>query len=170
MKKTCIAILISFPLLLSAQESPLNEFFDTYSGKEGYTSITISNFMFQLFSKVASENDKEFSEVTSKLESIKLLTIDSVENTKVKFYEELVKHLPGELYKELMVIKDGNETVRFLIRESKDKISEFVMTVDGAGEAVVIFLEGDIDLNQISKLSSTMNIEGFEHLDKVAEE
>jgi hypothetical protein len=44
------------------------------------------------------------------------------------------------------------------------------MIVTGQGNAVLMFLEGDIDLKSISKLSKSMKITGFEHLDKIDEE
>jgi len=46
-------------------------------------------------------------------------------------------------------------------------IEEFLMTIDSPKEAVFIFLEGNIDLEEISRLSRTMNIEGFEHLENI---
>jgi hypothetical protein len=43
------------------------------------------------------------------------------------------------------------------------------MTVDGLASPVLIYLEGDINLKHISKLSKSMKIDGFEHLEKIDE-
>lgn len=66
-----------------------------------------------------------------------------------------------------MIVKDGSETITFLIHEKKSVISEFVMLIEEKEEVALIFLEGDIDLNRLSKLSKSMKVTGFEHLDKI---
>ena len=172
MKKIALILLLLLPFLANAQQSQLNSFFEKYSGKDGYTSVYISSYMFELFKKISNKSEeKEFNDIITRLKSIKILTVDSVTNinSKIKFQKELLSILPKNIYKELMIVKDGSETVSFLFRNEGDKISEFVMTVEGSGSPVLIFLEGDIDLKQLSKLSKTMNIKGFEHLDKVDE-
>ena len=171
MKKIVLNILVlAVPILLSAQSSQVEKIFDQYSGEEGYTSIQITKYMFELFSKVANEEeDKEFKKITSKLTGIKILTLDSLTNIKREqnFYKEITSSLSKTDYKDLMIIKDGTEEIKFIIREMNAKISELVMIVGGNGEAVLIVLLGDINLKQISKLSKSMDIKGFEHLDKV---
>lgn len=171
MKKVIIIILVVLsPTILIAQNSKLNDFFEKYSGQEGYTSVYITKYMFELFAKISDEQeDKEFKELTSNLNSIKILTADSLMEVRNggKFQKELMQILPKTNYKELMIIKEGKQDIRFLIREEKNKISELVMIVTGQGEPVLIFLEGDINLKNISKLSKSMKIKGFEHLEKV---
>ena len=165
-----ILVILLFPMLTMAQETPANKLFEKHSGQEGYTSIYITKYMFELFKKVANDDDeKDFKDVTSKLTSIKILTIDSAFNAESdrSFNKELLASLPKATYKDLMVIKDGKQTVRFLINEKNNKISEFLMVVYGDGDPVLIFLEGDIDLKQVSKLSKTMNVKGFEYLKDV---
>ncbi len=154
----------------SYAQSPTNKLFDKYSGKEDYTSVYITKYMFDLFSKIADEKeDKEFKEATSKLDAIKILTKEEGSSTGA-FYKELLQAYKGSTYKELMVVKDGKEEIKFLINEKDNKISELVMIVGGNGEAVLIVLQGDINLKQISKLSKSMKIEGMEHLDNMKNE
>ncbi|MDF1549189.1 MAG: DUF4252 domain-containing protein [Bacteroidales bacterium] len=170
MKKVNLILLFMIPVLAFAQKSQLNTFFDKYSGQEGYTSVHITKYMFQLFEKVSDEKeDKEFKDVTSKLDAIKILAIDSKadEVSQKAFKNELIQKLPKSIYKDLMIIKEGKKEITFMIREEGNKISELVMFVDEPNESALIFLEGDIDLKKISKLSKTMKIDGFEHLDKV---
>ena len=171
MKKiTLYIIALTIPVLLSAQSSQVEKIFTKYSGTEGYTSVHITKYMFELFAKIADEKeDQEFKDITSKLTGIKILTLDSATNVKRRqdFYKEIVGSLSKTEYKDLMIIKEGNEEVKFMIREIDDKISELVMIVGGKGEAVLIVLLGDINLKQISKLSKSMDIKGFEHLDKM---
>lgn len=168
MKSIILSAFMLISILTNAQQTPANKMFEKYSGQEGYTSIYITKYMFDLFSKVnTEEEDKEFKDVTSKLTAIKILTADNESNS--KFNDEFAEILKIPAYKEMMVIKDGKETIKFLIHEANNKISEFLMLVYGDDAPVLIFLEGDIVLKDLSKLSKTMNVNGFEHLDKVEE-
>lgn len=170
MKKLILSALVAFPLFLSAQKSSVEKVFDQYSGKEGYTSVHITQYMFELFAQIANDDeDKEFKEVTSDLTAIKILTLDSLTNVSrgQSFYQEISKLLTAPDYKDLMIVKDGGEEIKFIIKESNRKISELVMIIGGESDGVLISLLGDIDLKKITKLSKSMDIKGLEHLEKV---
>lgn len=173
MKKVNLIILFMLPVLVFSQKSPLNTLFDKYSGQEGYTSVHITKYMFQLFAEISDEKeDKEFKEVTSKLDAIKILTLsdDASSSQKETFKKELIENLPKSVYKDLMIIKEGKKEITFKIKDDGGKISELVMFVDEHNESALIYLDGDINLKSISKLSKSMKIDGFEHLEKVDEE
>ncbi len=172
MKKASLIILLMLPVLAFSQKSPLNVLFDKYSGQEGYTSVHITKYMFQLFAEISDEKeDKEFKDVTSKLDAIKILTLsnDASESQRKSFKDELIKNLPKAVYKDLMIIKEGKKEITFKIKDDGGKISELVMFVDEKDESALIYLDGDINLKSISKLSKSMKIDGFEHLDKIDE-
>ncbi len=171
-KLICSLIVISLSMGVMAQKSPVEQLFDKYSGQEGYTSVHFTSYMFEIFAKIANEEeDKEFKEASSKLESIKILTIDSAlnANRKESFYKEISALITAPEYKDLMIVKDGAEEIKFMIKENGETISELVMIISGGGEGVLMSLIGDIELKEISKLSKSMDIKGMEHLEKVEE-
>ncbi|MDA3891147.1 MAG: DUF4252 domain-containing protein [Salinivirgaceae bacterium] len=169
MKKIVLIIAVAILTIQGmAQQSQLNTLFDKYSGKEGYTSVYITSYMFELFSKLANEDD--FDNVTKGLEAIKILTSDGSPAQKKAFYEDVNKALPASVYKDFMIVKDGAQEVIFKVRDEDDKITEFVMIVKDEYEPVLLFLQGDIDLAQVAKMSKSMDIKGFEHLEKVDDE
>ena len=173
MKKVSLIILLMLPVLAFSQKSPLNTLFDKYSGQDGYTSVHITKYMFQLFAEISNEKEnKEFKDVTSKLEAIKILALsnDATYNQKKSFKKDLIQSLPSSVYKDLMIIKEGKKEISFKIKDDGGKISELLMFVDEDDESVLIYLDGDINLKNISKLSKSMKIDGFEHLEKVDEE
>lgn len=173
MKKVSLIILLMVPVLVFSQKSPLNTLFDKYSGQEGYTSVHITKYMFQLFAEISNDKeDKEFKDVTSKLDAIKILALsdDATESQKKSFKSELIKNLPKSQYKDLMIIREGKKVVTFMIKEDGSKISELVMFVDENDKSTLLYLDGDINLKSISKLSKSMKIDGFEHLEKVDKE
>ena len=94
-----------------------------------------------------------------------------------------VKSRSGGL-EELMEVKDDGTEVKFYVKEGKDAdhVKELLIYVNGIDkvmnekveingkerkiETVVVSLTGDIDLNEISKLTDKMNIPGGSHLEK----
>ena len=171
MKKLMVILIGMLPIVASAQESQLNSLFNKYSGQEGYTSIHITEHLFNMFKDVNSEQqEKEFKDAVSGLEAIKILVADEEKGEAVaQFENELSSIFSNDLFKELMVIRDGEETVAFFIKENEGFINEFAMKVTGSGEPFLLFLKGNIDLEKISSLSKTMNVKGFEHLEGVEE-
>ena len=171
MKKFAIILAMSLlPMLAKGQDQSFNQLFDKYSGFNGFQSIHITRYMFELFKNVSSEaEESDFKDLASSLHAIKILTLDPEKagSRGEVFRRELNKLVNESNYKELMIMREGAETTAFLIREDGDYISEFVMAVTGGEDPTLIFLEGKITLNQISKMSRMMNIEGFENLDKL---
>ena len=87
-----------------------------------------------------------------------------------------------------MRIKDGDQMVSMYIREGKDEfhVTELLMFVNGLKEitsyqnisingekrdieTVILFLNGDIDLRQISTLSEKMDVPGVKHFKKAGQ-
>lgn len=175
MKKYAIILVMSFlPLLLQGQDKPqtFSQLFDSYSGTKGFQSIHITQHMFNLFKNVTSEaEESDFRDIASSLQSIKIMTLEPKEagGRGLQFRRQLNELVTSSGYKELMVIRDGAETTAFLIKEEGDYITEFVMAVTGEDSPTLIFLEGRITLNQVSRMSRMMNVSGFEHLDKLNE-
>ena len=170
MKKTVLvfALLVGFGTSLFAQ-SESDALFDRYSGQDGFTSVHITKYMFQLFADIDTESEmEEFREMAAQIDRIKILTAenDSVDNSRAKsFYNQLNKSIPLNKYEELMVVNDGDEQVHMYIIKNGKNISEFLMLVSEPTSAVMISITGDIDLDKLAALSKTMNIDGLEGLD-----
>lgn len=164
-----LALLI-FPCTIKAQNSTVDKLFTKYSGKEGFTSVYISKYMFSLFSEVDDSN-KEMNDVVSNLNSIRILALDQENPIKgLNFYKEIMKELPQSEYKELMVVKEKGQDLKFLVKESNGRIMELLLIIGGEKDNALICIQGDnIDLKKINGLSKSMNIQGLEKLDKIEE-
>jgi hypothetical protein len=168
-------LLILFIFLASftgqAQNSPIDKLFDKYSGKDGFTTVFISQYMFDMFKDVET-SDKEFDSLVKGLKSIRILTIDKSSPSAPKnmnFFAEIGKNVPLKDYKELMVIKQKDQDVKFLVKEENGKIAELLL-ISGGKENVFICIQGLIDMKSIAKLSKSMNIEGMKPLENVGKE
>ena len=160
-------ILIMFTLMATAQTSAVDKVFDKYSGKEGYTTVYISSFMFNMLNSLESDDPEynEFKKATAGIKSIKILTQEG--GNSEAFGAELLEMLPRSEYQEMMVVKDQDEDVLFLAREVGGKITEFLLIVSGSGEDVLIAIQGDIDLESISKIAAGLDMPGLENLQDI---
>lgn len=165
-KLALITILTGLSLTVFSQRSPVDDLFEKYNGREGFTSVYISSKMFSLLGRIDTE-DEEFQNLVSRIKGIKILAVDSATNVSgVNFISELQKKLNVSGYEELMTVKEQNDEIRFMIREVNGKIAELVMITGGNGSSVVS-ITGDLDLKTIASLSDNIGIEGLEDLDKV---
>ena len=167
MKKILIhLILLAFSFVANAQNSAVDQLFNKYANKDGFTSVTISKAMFSLF---ANENESrdEFNKAVKGLESIRILTPDStLVAGGLNFYKEISKSLPIAQYEELMSVKEKDQVFKMLVRKNGSMITEFLM-IGGGNSNVLICITGNIDLKSISKLSKSMDIEGMENIENV---
>jgi glutathione peroxidase-family protein len=164
MKKLVLFILISLPLTGFTQTPQLDNFFEKYSGREGYTTIVFTSEMFELFASMDNGSGNGLTGINY----MKMITVDTDTENTAGFTKELQTLLPKNKYKELMVITEADNTIKFLMRQEGDRIKEFIMTIEGA-DPLLLYLEGDMDFNQLSEISETMDIEGLDNIEKIQE-
>lgn len=170
MKRILIGgMLIMLTFLVMGQNSAVDKVFDKYSGKEGYTTVYISSFMFNMLNSLETDDPEynEFKKATAGIKSIKILTQDG--GNSVAFGKELLEMLPRSEYQEMMTVKDQDEDVLFLAREQNGKITEFLLIVSGGGEDALIAIQGDIDLESIAGIASGLDMPGLENLGELEE-
>jgi hypothetical protein len=167
MKKLALYIILAaLPLSAFCQKSPVDELFERYDGKDGFTSVYISSKMFSLLARLDTE-DEEFQNLVTRIKSIRILSIDSAQNVSgLNFSSELLPKLNRTGFEELMTVREEDGEVRFMIREVGGRIAELVM-VTGGHVSSVVSIRGDLDLKTIASLSDSMGIEELEGLEKV---
>ena len=154
-------------LSVIGQKSAVDKVFDKYSGKDGYTTVYISSFMFNMLNSLETDDPEynEFKKATSGINSIKILTQEGGDSE--AFGAELLELLPRSEYQEMMMVKDQEEDVLFLAREENGRVTEFLLIVSGSGEDVLIAIQGDIDLESIAKIASGLDMPGLENLEDI---
>ena len=151
-----------------AQGAAVSDFFNKYQNDESFSQVTISSKMFGLFTNMELE-DKEDQEVLNAISKLKGLKVLAKENTRDSrdLYNEAVKTLPKNEYEELMYVRDKDKDMRFFINEKAGKIRELVMVAGGSNEFMMLSIFGEIDLKQISKIGSKMEIDGLKDLERL---
>ena len=163
-------ILIMISLSAFSQRNPVDKLFEKYGGKDGFTTVLISSKMFSMFSDMEAGDD-DINKMIKNIESIKILTTDdeSLLDPGINFYKEIMNELSLDEYEELMVVKEKDQDIKFLVKEKEDVIVELLLVIGGKGNNALISIRGIIDLRSISKLSKSMNIEGLEKLEEIDE-
>lgn len=176
-----IVTVLLLPIIVIGQSSV----FEKYSNDPNVTYVNIKPKMFQMLAKLnVNVDDPEaqaYMDMVKSITSFKtIVTENSVISTDIFKW---VKSRSSKL-EELMEVKDDGTDVKFYIQEGKDSnhVKELLIFVTGISskidntidingkerkiETVVVSMTGDIDLNEISKLTQKMNIPGGQHLYK----
>lgn len=179
--KVLVLALMLLPLTGIAQ----SDIFEKYSDNAAVTYVSIKPKMFQMIAEMGI--DLEDAEAKSYMDMVQSITSFKTIVTDDKIIcadiSKWVKSRSNSL-EELMEVKDDGNEVKFYFKEGKDvnHVNELLIFVNGLNkfiedkieingqipkvETVLVALKGDINLNQISKLTDKMNIPGGSQLKK----
>ena len=183
-------VLVVAAIALISSVSFGQSMFDKYEDMKDVTSGVINQKMFSMIASIDIDLDdpeaQKFMEMAKKIESIKILSTSNMTISK-NMRADAESHINTSRLSELMRFKDGEQTVKFYVKEGKDEnhVKELFMLINGLGEitkeadieingvkrefeTVVVSITGDIDLREISKITSTMNVPGGKNLEKVS--
>lgn len=183
--KNKIIVFVMAIMLMPLTGMAQSDIFEKYSDDSNVTYVSIKPKMFQMIAKMGINVDdpeaKAFMDMVNSITSFKTIVTDKSEIS--ADISKWVKSRSSSL-EELMEVRDDGTNVNFYVKEGKDSdhVKELLIFVNGIDkkmdekieingkerkiETVVVSMTGDIDLNEISKLTSKMNIPGGEHLDK----
>jgi hypothetical protein len=171
MKKLMVgALMMLMSIGVFAQDNAISKFFSKYQDDETFSQVTISSKMFSLLTDmdIQDPEDKEVVDAISKLKGLRILAKDNARDGRI-LYKEAMALLPVKDYEELMSVRDDDKDMKFFIRSgaTNGKIAELVMVMGGNDDFMVLSLFGEIDLKQIGKIGSKMDIDGLDHLHKL---
>jgi len=181
--KTRIVVALIAIMLLPLTGMAQKSVFDKYSESPDVTYVNIKPKMFQMLAKMGIQTDD--SEAQAYMDMVKSITsFKTIITDNSVISKDITKWVKSRSTKleELMEVKDDGTEVKFYIKEGKDAdhVKELLIFITGIDkkmpdkieingkarsiETVVVSMTGDIDLNEISKLTEKMNIPGGEHL------
>jgi len=169
MKKLVLTMMMAvFALGANAQDDAISKYFSKYTQDKSFMNINISGKMFQMISKLEvddPEEQKMMEESLGKIQRVQVLGKEKDVDGR-KMYSEAIKLVEGKGFEELMSVSDDDKDIRFMIKESNNKIDELFMVMGGNNEFGLLSIVGDgIDLNALYKLSKNIGMEGFEELE-----
>lgn len=161
MKQLLLTLTLIISPVINAETSITDRVFNQYAEQKGFTTVNISTGIFSML----AENDQD-AELLKKIDSIKILSVDDPVKTKIDFRKDLISQLPRDQYKELMIVKEKNQEVIMLVKQSGQVITEFLMVVGGEDNAL-IKIQGLFDTDTLRKLGQTANIGTLAQLQKL---
>jgi hypothetical protein len=187
MKKLAVILAIALAPIVTFGQSV----FDKFEDMDGVTSVIVNQKMFKMLMDLQIQTDdpeaQEMIDLVGKITGLKVLTTGD-EKISADMNSTFSGYLKNSNLQELMRIKDGEQTVKFYVKEGKDDnhVKELLMFVNGLKEVtkgqditingkkreietVILSLTGDIDLRQVSKLTNKMNVPGGDQLKKVGD-
>ncbi|MEO1032992.1 MAG: DUF4252 domain-containing protein [Bacteroidota bacterium] len=186
MKKLIVIIaLIVAPMVSGAQS-----IFDKFEDMPEVASVIVNSKMFSMIASIDIDMDdpeaQQYMDMVKKITGLKVFTTGD-EKISAEMKATVSKYLKSSELEELMRIKDGEQTVKFYVKEGKDEnhVKELLMFVSGLKEmmdsdieingkkrefeTVLLTLTGDIDLRQVSKITNQMDIPGGDQLKKAGD-
>lgn len=176
-----VMAIMLLPLTGMAQKN----IFEKYSDNPNVTYVNIKPKMFQMIAKVGVDTSdpeaKAFMDMVKSITSFRTIVTDNKDIS--ADIAKWVKSRSNTL-EELMEVRDDGSEVKFYVKEGRDDdhVKELLIFVSGINkhidekieingkkrsiETVVVSFTGDIDLNEISKLTEKMNIPAGQHLEK----
>ena len=184
MKKTAIILSMILTPFISTEL-----LFDKYEEVSEKFELEGTNLAKKLADFETNDPDSEsFMNQAKNLKNLSVYTTSSLDITK-SMEKDIAKYIKSSDLEELMRIKDGDSSIKFFILEGSDDnhVKELLMFVKGLTdmsqnqnfsingkqleiETVLLSLKGDIDLREVSKLTTKLNVPGGELLKKATKE
>lgn len=171
MKKTVIIFLMGLmPMVSNAQA------FGKYENMKDVDAMIMTSKMFKMLAKVdLSDGDKEAQEYLKLIENLDEIRMFTSENSQVRaeMAKDVESYLKNGSLEQLMRVNEEGKNIKFYSKPGKNDevVSELFMFMEGDKEgepiSVILSITGDIDLSQLSRLTSDLKIPGAEELKKV---
>lgn len=182
MRNFLLFFLVSTVFRLTAQDV-----FQTYAGNPSVSQINISSQMFNMLSKfkvnVSDPDSQEFIEMIQSLRRFRVMTTQDLniaqdmeswvaqefENTELESILQLTENGIGIHFG--AVYGDGEAMVKRLVmyvsglQDYLDQQDNIDINTQTPLDYILLEIKGDIDLNQIGKLTQLIDIPGGEYLD-----
>lgn len=184
MKKIVTLIILTVLPWMSKAQSV----FDKYEDFQDVSSVIVNQKAFSMLATInidtADPEAQQYIDMAKKITGLKVFTTAS-ESVSKDMKTTVATYLKSSQMEELMRINDGDQTVKFYVREGKDEnhVKELLMFINGLKETtkaqnisvngtpreietILLSLTGDIDLRELSMLTSNMNVPGGKYLEK----
>jgi hypothetical protein len=164
--------------------------FDKYQDMEHVNTVNVTQKMFKMLADIETKDPDSdaFINQAKSLKNLRVYTTSNVDVSKA-MEKDIARYIISDKLEELMRIKDEASSVKFYVIEGKDDnhVKELLMFAKGLSdktknsnisvngiplgvETVFLSLKGEIDLREVSKLTTRLNVPGGELLNKSTKE
>jgi len=170
MNRLVITLLLAMAPMLSQSQN-----FEKYEDMKEVDAMVMTSKMFKMLAKVdLSENDPEAREYMELIENLDRIQIYKSSNANImsQMETDVKSYLQKGSLEELMRVNDNGQNIKFYSLPGKNDnyVRELFMFLEGSENdkpmTVILSITGEIDLSQLSKLTSDLKVPGAEELKK----
>jgi hypothetical protein len=158
MKRIYFLLVFMAALQLTYGQKSIDNLFQKYSGKDGFTSVTLSGNLLKL---VSDQDD----DLPSGIMEMRILTQEDKSIDAGNFYDIVMNDINRKEYEEFMSVKDSDHDLKILVRAQGDRIQEFLL-VGGGDDNVLIQVKGDMNLSDVNKFSEKIHTDHNFHRER----
>jgi len=143
-------------------EKAAEEVFDKYEGQEGVYTFRIPPGLIGIF--LDEEEDREIKEALREMDFIKVMILDEKKtksSSKDQILQEFDKKLAESNFEDILLVNDGQQTIKIKIREEEGYIREMMILITDEDAFLGLSLVGKISLDQLSSVARSVDIEDF---------
>jgi hypothetical protein len=165
MKRIILTVFVAaFAAMLYGQRNSIDDFFNRYSGMEGYNTVTINGNFFGLLKNF--DDDQDLENLDRKVTSIRIVSRDGdTEPENSEFVSEIRNIIRRGGYEEMMTVKNSKDDVRFMVKTDGDIIKELLIVATGDDDAV-IQIKGSLTREDVDRISEN-HAEGIARLEQL---
>jgi len=150
MKRLLIFIVLTITATLVFGQKSIDDLFERYAGKDGFTTVTINGNLLKL-AHCFGDNDDENS-LPVNISEIRILAQDNDSMKVENFYKMVIGDIDLKNYDEFMRVKESDQDLRMLVRSEGNKFKEFLLIAGGKDNAL-IQIKGNMTYEEAKKFS-----------------
>ncbi len=150
MKKLFLFIVLTITATVVYGQKSIDDLFDKYAGKDGFTTVTISGNLLKL-AHCLGDTDEDDA-IPLNITEIRILAQEDKSMKVENFYAMVINDIDLKNYDEFMRVKNSNQDLRMLVRSEGNKFKEFLLVAGGKDNAL-IQVKGNMTYAEAKKFS-----------------
>ncbi|MEL6390324.1 MAG: DUF4252 domain-containing protein [Bacteroidota bacterium] len=166
--KKVIATLLSICFVFSLYGQNFNSFFDKLEDSDDYAVVTVNKEMFRMLASFSADlDDKGIRELVRNIDMLKIYINE--DNGTFEDFKEIKTMATGTSLTNLISVKSANERVELFTNPVGDEgvVDGLLLLVHEGDQNVFIKMDGRINLDDLARLTESMDIDGFDQLKKI---
>jgi hypothetical protein len=150
MKKVGLFTVLMITFTIVSGQKSIDNLFDKYAGKDGFTTVTINGNLLKLASFF--DHDEKDEALPANISLIRILAQEDESIKTDNFYDMVINDIDLNNYEEFMRVKDSDQDMRMLVRTDGNIFKEFLLVAGGKNNAL-IQVKGNMSFKEAKKFS-----------------
>jgi len=149
-ERLLVFIVLTITATLVNGQKSIDELFDRYAGRDGFTTVTINGNLLKLAHCLGENDEKDAFPLN--ITEIRILAQEDSSIKVENFYNSVIKDIDLKNYDEFMRVKKSDQDLRMLVRSEGNKFKEFLLIAGGESNAL-IQVKGNMTYEEAKKFS-----------------